>query len=393
MSSEGSAEHTERAAPPVGFLELFYDLVFVASTMVLSNEFSHHPTWHEAATCALMFALLWLLWFHTTILMNVERRDDLGQRGVVFLQMLLIFLVTLMFVDGSLSSVDLVGALYLCAVLVVAYAHHRIRREPSPVGEWAVARRNRLVLAGVVMLAGIVLPDGVDTILYAVAVLLLVVPTSLSTRGLPVPPTDEHHLMERAALLTLIVMGESFVKTALVITGGSITGWDLAAILTMFVVLFGIFSLYFDDVPFAGIRVGALFGELWMLTHLVLQLSIVGLAVGISKYLQIGGGTVPDVGVVVLMVSYCGIFLGLALIGEFDRRVPRGALVTLQLTTSAIALALGLLTLVTESITPGTYLLLLAVLTIVDAFAADRLRRRTTVPTPAHVAVPTQEGA
>jgi low temperature requirement protein LtrA len=375
MASDDKGHH----APPVGFLELFYDLVFVAATMVLSNEFAHDPTWRQAGVCALMFALLWLLWFHTTVLMNIERRDDLGQRGLIFAQMLLIFMATLTFVDREIASADLVGGIYLLAVLVVAYAHHRIRDAAPPIGDWAVARRNRLVLAGLVMAFGIVIPDGPDIALYGLAVLLLVVPTSLTVRGLPVPPVDEHHLSERAALLTLIVMGESFVKTALVVTAGAITGWDVIAIITMFVVLFGFFSAYFDDVPKAGIRNGALFGELWMLAHLVLQLSIVGVAVGISKYLQIGVGAVPSVGVVVLMDAYIGIYIGLALIGEFDRRVPRAGMVTLHAATAAVALVAGLLTLAVEPITPGMYLLTLAVLSIVNAFVGERLRARTTV--------------
>lgn len=375
MASDDKGHH----APPVGFLELFYDLVFVAATMVLSNEFAHHPTWRQAGTCALMFALLWLLWFHTTVLMNIERRDDLGQRGLVFAQMLLIFMATLTFVDRDIASVDAVGGLYLLAVLVVAYAHHRIRHAAAPIGGWAVARRNRLVVAGLVMAAGILIPDGPDFVLYGVAIAALIVPTSLTVRGLPVPPVDEHHLSERAALLTLIVMGESFVKTALVVTAGAITGWDVLAIITMFVVLFGFFSAYFDDVPKAGIRNGALFGELWMLSHLVLQVAIVGIAVGISKYLQIGEGAVPPVGVVVLMVSYVGIYVGLALIGEFDRRLPRAGMVALHAGTAALALVAGLLTLAIEPITPGMYLLTLATFSIVNAFVGERLRALTTV--------------
>jgi len=41
--SHGSSENNAAQSTPVGFLELFYDLVFVASTMVLSNEFTREP--------------------------------------------------------------------------------------------------------------------------------------------------------------------------------------------------------------------------------------------------------------------------------------------------------------------------------------------------------------
>ena len=370
--------HSEHPAQVVPFLELFYDLVFVASTMVLSNEFSHSTNWHLAGTCSLMFMLLWLLWFHTTVLMNVERRDDLGQRGLVFAQMFMIFVTTLAFVDSSLAAVDLVGAGYLVAILIVAFGHHRIRDLPDPVGAWARARRNRLALAGAVVFAGIIVPDGIDWVMYATAIVLLVLPTSVATwGGRPVPPVDEHHLAERAALLTLIVMGEAFVKSALVISNGSITGWDMIAVGVLFIILFGLFAVYFDDIPKAGIRPGDLSGEMWLLAHLVLQLSIVALAVGVSKYLQVGDAGVPTKAIVILAIAYAGIFVGLALIGVFSRRSRQPELLALRLVTAALAVAGGVLAILADGFTPGEFLLVLAALSSVHSVVASRLRLRT----------------
>ena len=372
--------HDEHPAQVVPFLELFYDLVFVASTMVLSNEFSHHVSWHVAGTCALMFVLLWLLWFHTTVLMNVERRDDLGQRGLVFAQMFMIFVTTLAFLDSSTADVDLVGAGYLVAMLIVAFGHHRLRDLPDPVGGWARARRNRLALAGAVVFTGILIPDGIDWVLYAIAIGLLVTPTSFASwHGRPVPPVDEHHLSERAALLTLIVMGEAFVKSALVISSGSITGWDAIAVAVLFVILYGLFASYFDDIPKAGIRSGDLSGEMWLLAHLVLQLSIVALAIGVSKYLQIDESGVPIKAIVILMVAYSGIFVGLALIGAFSRRSRHVEMLTLRLATAGIAVVGGFVAIWFESVTPGEFLLLLAVLSSAHAMLASRIRALSTV--------------
>lgn len=370
--------HTSNAAP-VGFLELFYDLIFVASTMVLSNEFSHNPTWSAARNCGLMFVILWLLWFHTTVLMNVERRDDLGQRGLIFAQMFLIFVATIVFVQRD-STADLVGAVYLVAVLLVAYSHHRLVKLPDPVGGWARSRRNRLIAAGFVMLIGIVIPDGPDSLLYALAILLLIVPTSLSSQeGRPVPAIDAHHLAERAALLTLIVMGESFVKSALVMSTGTIGVYDVIALVVLFVILFGLFNSYFDDVPKAGIRPGALSGEAWLLAHLVMQIAIVALAVGVSKFLLVGDTPVPVKAVVILMNAYVGIFLGLSLISAFDQRVPRWSTVTVHGSAALLALGCGVITLLLHAVTPGMFLIALAFISIGDAVFSRRVREKTIV--------------
>ena len=378
MGDGTDAEHGSASGPPVGFLELFYDQIFVASTMVLSNEFAHNPTWSSARNCGLMFAVLWLLWFHTTVLMNVERRDDLGQRGLVFAQMFVIFLVTLIFVKSD-STPDLVGALYLVAVLVVAYAHHRLILRPDPVGAWARSRRNRLVTAGAVMVVGIVVPDGPDWILYGLAILLLIIPSSFAQQGRPVPAVDAHHLSERAALLTLIVMGESFVKSALVITSGEVQVYDVIAIVVLFVILFGLFSSYFDDIPTAGIRPGALSAEIWLLAHLIVQVSIVAMAVGVSKYLQLDGAAVPSKAVVILMIAYAGIFVGLSIVSEFDQRFPRWVTVEVHLGAAVLALMAGVVTLVTPFVTPGMFLISLALISIGDALVAWRVRGRTVV--------------
>jgi low temperature requirement protein LtrA len=380
MTGSSTTESRESHKPPVGFLELFFDLVFVASTMLLSNEFSRDPSWALAGQCSLMFALLWLLWFHMTVLMNVERQDDLGRRGIVFALMFVIFVTTLIFVRRD-SSLDLVGLGYLLAVIIVAFAHQRATKLADPIGAWARSRRNRLLAAGVVMSFGVLIPDGPDAFLYGLSFLLLVVPTSLSRQeGQPVPVIDAHHLSERAALLTLIVLGESLVKAALVISSGSIVFFDGVTLVVMFVILFGLYSAYFDDVPEAGIKPGALAGELWLLAHLILQLSIVALAVGISKFLQVGDAGIPSKAVVILMVAYIGIFGGLAFISVNDQRVPSYSTVGVHLGTALLAGVAGFLTLGINWLAPSAYLLFLAGLSVANAVLSWRVRLTTTVP-------------
>jgi len=204
--------------------------------------------------------------------------------------------------------------------------------------------------------------------------------TGFLQAGRPVPAIDAHHLSERAALLTLIVLGESLVKAALVISSGSIVFFDGVALVVMFVILFGLYSTYFDDVPEAGIQPGALAGELWLLAHLILQLSIVALAVGISKFLQVGDAGIPSKAVVILMVAYVGIFAGLAFISVNDRRVPSSTTVGVHVGTAVLAGVAGWLTLQINWLVPSSYLLFLAGLSVANALLSWRVRLTTTVP-------------
>ena len=68
---------------------LFYDLSFVAVVLVLADAFSIDHTLSMAAWLALVFAVLWLLWFVTMLL---ERRRPVGalRVGVLTVQMALL---------------------------------------------------------------------------------------------------------------------------------------------------------------------------------------------------------------------------------------------------------------------------------------------------------------
>jgi low temperature requirement protein LtrA len=376
-----SDDHPPGSAPLVGFLELFYDLVFVAATMVLSNAFSVRVSWGWALTCALMFTMLWLLWFNTTTLMNVERVDDFSHRALILVQMLLITLTVLAFADKDTSSNDYLGVTYGLALAVVALMHHRAARGNPECAGWARVRRNRLLLAAAVGVSTTFLPDWADDVAFLFVILLLIVPAAFGTRRRrPMPPVNTHHMLERAALLTLIMCGEAFVKVSLVVSSGTIELSDLLAIVVEFVAVFAIFFMYFDDVPKAGIRPGMARAELWALAHLPLQIGIVTVAIGISKYLQIGDEPIETKVIVILTFGFVLVYGGLALVGLLGERTPIGPLTVARLVTAAVVVAFGVATWGFGWLTPGGMLLCLAGLAIVHVAVTRWLRTSTTAP-------------
>ena len=64
----------------VGWLELFYDLIFVASLIEVGSALSDDVTWPGAGRFVVLFALLWWTWTGTTFYNNRVRVDDVAHR-------------------------------------------------------------------------------------------------------------------------------------------------------------------------------------------------------------------------------------------------------------------------------------------------------------------------
>ena len=77
-----------------------------------------------------------------------------------------------------------------------------------------------------------------------------------------------------------------------------------------------------------------------MLAHLPLQLGIVGMAIGMSEYLQVTDH-VHDEAILILSMSFVLIYGGLALLGQCGDRLPRGPLLVLRLATVMVSALLG----------------------------------------------------
>ena len=241
------------------------------------------------------------------------------------------------------------------------------------------------------MIVAFIIPNGVTFVVWGVAIMLLIVPTSAAhSRGLPTEALDEHHLTERAALLTLVVIGEAFLKVALVVSEGLMDWSDVSVIVVLFVILFAIFSIYFDDIPKAGIRPGVLAGEAWLLSHLVLQLGVIAFAIGMSKYVQIADrGHVHDYAIVILGLAFVGMFGGLAGIGLLGNRTPKKPLLLLRLVTIVLAVGGAFAAWDVATVTPVIYVIFLMVVAIAHAVTDEFLQRSTTVPT--HSEIETDE--
>jgi low temperature requirement protein LtrA len=195
----------------VTWLELFFDLVFVAAVAQVGTHLRDDYSVTGLLRFSLLFVLIWWAWLGHTSFSTRFDTDDLVQRALTWLQM---FLVAVMAINstGALDSRYSAGfaAAYsiMRLVLVAQYLRaRRIRRARALTTRYAAS----CGVAAVLWLTSALVSTPPRFWLWALALAIDVVTPLVSTKLLVDVPHDAAHLPERYGLFTIILMGESMV--------------------------------------------------------------------------------------------------------------------------------------------------------------------------------------
>ena len=253
----GGLAALRRGEPPSAALELFYDLVFVAAVVVLSDSFSHSPSLEDLAWLSVVFAMIWIVWLQTALLFNLcSRRPDISThdltRVLVLAQMLLLILAAVSAADGVELHSEYVGPLF--AALLVVLGGDALVRRPQGAGPGPLRpqphdrlRHRRRAVPALTPLY----PDPGYLVPWALGAMAVVIP-SLRPDPFAGHAVDTEHLVERFGAFTIIMLGETFVKAGLTASEGEMEGLDVLVLVGTFVIVFSIWWLYFADVPRSG---------------------------------------------------------------------------------------------------------------------------------------------
>ena len=263
--------------------------MFAAAVITFSDAVSHNPRPDVIAIVSASFVAVWLVWLATTFYVNAFGIDDTLHRVLIVVQMLLLTLLSLAVGDGLDRNPELASVSFALLALDVAVMYGRHARSDTSTAAFATRRRNQYAFVAVPVVIATFTEPPARSVLWVIAIVLLAIP-ALGCRVGELArsvPFDEAHLVERLGLLTIIVMGESFVKVSLVVSDGHLDGIDVLVLVALFVAVFAIWWSYFDDVPDAGIRDGVAASIGWLLGHLFFQLFLIGIAIAYAKWLQL----------------------------------------------------------------------------------------------------------
>jgi low temperature requirement protein LtrA len=324
------------------WLELFFDLVFVAAVGQLANALSSHPTFPRFLGFVAVLVPVWWAWMGFTFYANRFDTDDLPYRLLTLLGMFLVAVLatTVRNVFDGHSSGFVVAYLGVRLILLVLY--ERARRHVPEARRLAQIFLVAFGTATGFWLGSLALPTPARYWLWGLALALELGAPLLAWRQLPNAPIHPRHIPERFGLLTLIVLGESVLGVVLGIAHvpwGAASG---AAAAAGFVAAAALWWIYFDFLDDTTVSARGLWGGLtytYMHFFVVVGLAAMGAAVKLAIFAAGGEGRYDDTSWV-LCAGLALTMVGLAAIQLVTPPVLFDADVRLRLGTAAVALAL-----------------------------------------------------
>ncbi|NJC41895.1 low temperature requirement protein LtrA [Brevundimonas alba] len=236
----------------VGFIELFFDLVFVFAVTQISHTLLEHLTWMGALQGAIMLCALWWAWIDTSWITNWLDPEHPHVRLLLFALM----------AAGLVMSTSLPeafgekGLVFACAFAALQvgrglFTLRAVRHDKSMhanfrrITVWAAA-------GGLLWIVGGVLQDGARLAVWLVAVALEFAGPACYfwVPGLGRSHTSEwevqgEHLAERVGLFVIICLGESVLVMGATFAGLNWTAPVVGAFAAAFIGTLAMWWIYF----------------------------------------------------------------------------------------------------------------------------------------------------
>jgi low temperature requirement protein LtrA len=339
LRTRGRGVDEERRAT---WLELFFDLVFVAAVGQLANALAAEPTTARFFEFLALFAPVWWAWMGFTFYANRFDTDDLLYRLLSLLAMFCVAVLATTIPSVFRGATEGFPLAYVAVRLVLVTLYARASRHVPEARALASSFLGAFSVAVLIWLSSLLVDAPWAYVLWGVALSIELVAPIPAWRRLREAPVDRRHLPERFGLLTLIVLGESVLA---VVLGVSKVSWDAgsaAAAGSGFVVAAALWWIYFDFLDEGALTARGIFGGLtytYMNYFVVVGLASLGAGVKLAV-LDAGGDHRYDDTSWVLSAGLALTMVGLGVIQLVAGTVVVDADVVLRLVTAALALAL-----------------------------------------------------
>ncbi|WP_379153578.1 low temperature requirement protein A [Paenibacillus sp. sgz5001063] len=274
-------------AKKVTWLELFYDLLFVAAVSKASHVLLHVEdetlSLETLVKFVLIFIPIWWAWVGQTLFVNRYGQDIVSHRIFLIIQLFFVLIMTAsLSVDFDQTYYSfLIGYIGLRAMTAVQY-HFVHSKETGHLKTTAQYLGTRFWMGLVISACSLFFDSWVRyVVLYAGIALDILLPL-IGRRILIKTPTNTHHLLERFSLFALILLGEAVVSILAVLQSSVWTLHSVGFAALTFVLIIAMWWQYYDNLEKKVDKNVHTAGQTIIYGHLFIFLSLCMLAASIQ---------------------------------------------------------------------------------------------------------------
>lgn len=278
---------TAFAEKKVTWLELFYDLLFVAAVSKASHVLLHveHGTisLEYLTKFVLIFVPIWWAWVGQSVFVNRFGQDTVSHRIFLIVQLFFVLIMTAsLSVDFDQYYVSFfIGYVGLRAMTAIQYLSvHKKEAEHRKITARYLGSRFWIGL--VISSFSLFFDSWIRyAVLYAGIVVDIFLPL-IGRRFLVKTPINTHHLLERFSLFTLILLGESVISILAVLQSSEWTWQSILFAAITFLLIIAMWWQYFDNIEKKVDKTIMTAGQTIIYGHLFIYLSMCMIAASIQ---------------------------------------------------------------------------------------------------------------
>ena len=316
------------------WLELLYDLVFVAAISQLATNLNKDYSFFGFLNFSVLFVPVWWAWIGHTFYLTRFDSDDIIHRLLTMVQIVAVasLIVHLPKALGESSNGFALSYAAVRSMLVLEY--------------WRAGRHNQLARplinrymigfgsAAVLWVVSTFIPMPHRFMIWYLAIGVdFFAPLTAGQLHFKFPP-HLMHLPERFGLFTIIVIGEAVVRIVMGIRIGDLMSLTAVAGIMGLIIVFTLWWGYFDGVKGAGTRQLTSKNQVrayqqWLYSHLPLTMAIASVAVGIKRVMILPTSEMlplQEAWILSVSVGVCLLSLNTIFLSSYPGRPPDEAL-------------------------------------------------------------------
>ena len=269
------------------WLELFYDLVFVAIIAQLTYSIAnHHTTLLDFIHIIFVLYAIFYAWVGVTVNRNLNDSEGHFDRILIQIQMVFAFFMSLSLpevFEGNLGGFALSYALIRFVQLYMTLRGYRLDPENAPKTKNIV---QGMTIATLLMISIIFIPSPYIYVIALMWGLLEWFNPVAKGRGNKIRYLNVYHLQERLGLFLLLVIGESVLVVGIANTIENIGAANPAIIFSSLIMMIAFWWTYFGHLEKCGEGVRPRNLMVYMQAHVSLILGIILIAAAFKNMLK-----------------------------------------------------------------------------------------------------------